>query len=132
MGSLLSRQRQSSNDRTVSDLSILIPKVEKKLLISWTPEITKKWFEYHLGITSSTSLLQNYVDILCTEYSFDGYGLSLITESFFLEISRHIIEDLIASIAHDSSRDSKISNPLSQIQSLWTEHIFRIQSTSKQ
>eukprot|EP01084_Bolivina_argentea_P298807 514981_1 len=78
--------------------STIIKQVEKKLLISWTTSITKQWFKYHL-ITSQTQelnktitqLIQSYINKLCDEYGFDGYGISLMNEEFFIKISFNII-----------------------------------------
>ena len=125
MGSKVTKQKQV---KPVEDVSKLINNAEKKFLISWTTEITKKWFDYHLCNYNQhdiTKLLVLYTDTLCTKYGFDGYGISLMNEAFFMKMSYNIIDQVSRTMGEIS--DDMINQTKELLKSFWNDHIARIQ-----
>ena len=122
------KANKQARKKPVEDVSKLIENAEKKLLISWTTEITKKWFDYHLCNYNQhdiTKLLLLYAETLCIEYGFDGYGITLMNEAFFVKMSYNIIDQVSRTM--DEISDDMINQTKELVKSFWDEHIVRIQ-----
>ena len=120
-----------TKSKSVQDPGNLIKNAEKKLLISWTTDITKKWFDYHLinyNNHEMTKLLLQYTFILCNKFGFDGYGITLINQEFFMKMSCNIIDHVSTKMDKNEISDDVINKVKELLKSFWDDHIVRIQN----
>eukprot|EP01083_Nonionella_stella_P238668 836175_1 len=116
------------NSETAPTPEERILKIEKNTLISWNPLVTKQWFELQVTVHQrqsnatkpKTQLIQSFLDVLCTRFGLDGYGISLMNEAFFTKLSFAVIDEL-------STDDTTTNDVKSMMKVVFQHHIARVQ-----